>query len=320
MENIKEKLSFIKEIRDLVNQKGTKLEEKDIELIIAKNNKEFEEFKSDIERKEKERILERKKRISKEKQKKLIDKINQIRELMLVYDIKLKEEHLEKLVSSLTKDLLDTTNSLILRGWETNLKLAELIIFLYSSIIESTSVTFSTTIKGLRKSVVINQPFLLTHFYNLANTLLDEQGGEKYSNLFGWRRQLYNVKSIEDDYFEFKQFCVDNELKFPEGYIQKHYISDYFCTSYGDYQIEEIIKLEKEAIIRAKKYRKHHKSIILIEIVNYFRQEGVFKEGYKTIQSDEACFLYDVMGIFEIIKPNGFEVKTEKYDYIKRRI
>ncbi|MBP1593599.1 MAG: hypothetical protein H6Q12_617 [Bacteroidetes bacterium] len=316
---MKSRKSPLERIQELMKLKGNEIEEKDQELLTAEMDKDFEEFKSELDLMERNAVVKRSELISQKKQK-LIDQRNQILQLALIHGVQLKDEHLEKLFSTLKKDSLSTATPSGLSSWEESLKLAELISFFNLCIVNRTPVTFSTTVKGQKKSLTIDQSYFMLHFSKLANTLLVEDSDERYSKLFNWSRKEYKNISFEEDFIEWKQYCDENNLQIPEGCTPKPKIMLSYPEVYGNYQIDKIIQYEKETIERAKKYTKHHKSYILSEIVSYFRQEDVFKKEYKTIQSDEACFLYDVLAILEIIVSDGNEAKTEKYDFIKRRI
>lgn len=89
---------------------------------------------------------------------------------------------------------------------------------------------------------------------------------------------------------------------------------------YSMEQLSEILKNENDLIVYEKLAEQNRKTNKIARAILFLKESGIFKKDLKTIATNEACFLYDVMEassqqfpVSEIPLNN-----QEKYQYIKR--
>jgi hypothetical protein len=87
-------------------------------------------------------------------------------------------------------------------------------------------------------------------------------------------------------------------------------------------ELEMIINYENEIDIEFKKVHKKTLNKNLKNYIEKLRKEKKFNNSYKTISTDEACLLYDLLVAAERIPKNFSPTMNnqEKYQHIKRII
>jgi hypothetical protein len=176
-----------------------------------------------------------------------------------------------------------------------NLEVAQLIKFLYEVIQNQSEVTFSSTIKGIKKSVSLSSfSSLRVEYWLLANTYLDYiQDG------------LYQYE-FQIPFFEFPYYSF-GENKENSGV-------------FADEDLNKIIEYERknynEAVVNSKK----RLAIKLKALIRLYRADNVFDQTMKTIATKEACFLFDTLAYLGIIPETRTENNSEKYEFIKKEL
>lgn len=176
-----------------------------------------------------------------------------------------------------------------------NLEIAQLIKFLYEVIINQSEVTFSSTIKGVKKSVSLSSfSSLRVEYWYLANAYLDyiQDGTYQFS--------------LQIPFFELPNYSF-GENKENSGV-------------YTDEDLDRIIEYEKKSYNEAFSNSKKRLAIKLQALVRFYRSDNVFDKTKKTIATKEACFLFDTLAYLGVIPETKTENNNDKYEFIKKEL
>lgn len=176
-----------------------------------------------------------------------------------------------------------------------NLEVAQLIKFLYEVTQNQSEITFSSTIKGIKKSVSLSSfSSLRVEFWYLANAFLSKIQDGTYQYQF-------NMPFFEEEDYSYGYDRIKPGV-------------------YTDDILDKIIEYEKktyeEAIITSKKSL----ALKIKGIVRLYRADNVFDKTKKTIATKEACFLFDTLAYLGIIPETKTENNSDKYEFIKKEL
>ncbi|MDR3704339.1 MAG: hypothetical protein P4L28_00335 [Paludibacteraceae bacterium] len=139
------------------------------------------------------------------------------------------------------------------------------------------------------------------------------------NSLILYMNRYYNLMGKHDNEinkFE-KQYITDQELieLSPEfdDYLRKEATSKYYtlCTN-------DEIKIIEDQLNYYKNNRLTEIKELIGILLNKLRKVKAFRTDLKTIATNEACFLYDILDYFEIVPNADFMNSQEKYQFIKR--
>lgn len=168
----------------------------------------------------------------------------------------------------------------------TNLKIA-LLVELFNEAWESgEEISVSATIKGIRKTVKIDNNIDIQNISHNINNYLIALSSGYYEYQFGWELK----ESLTHSYFP--------------------------RVPYDKEQISKIIEQEKKLHIGVS--NKIGKTSPLSMFCYLFREHGIFDNKVKTIRTAEACFLYDALTCLGLYPKNELLNNQEKYQFIKR--
>lgn len=176
-------------------------------------------------------------------------------------------------------------------------EIAELIRLLTDSIEAESDLKISTTIKGIRKEVCLNSnSSIIPDLWFFVNTFLD-----------------YTQDGIYQFEFDipFKEDLQDRD----DCYLSKAYTEPYSKT-----ELSQIIEYEKMKIQNYEKSSKNMLAFKIQRIVEHYREEHIFDSTKKTIATNEACFLYDVMNLLGAIQADQSANNQDKYEFIKKEL
>jgi len=181
--------------------------------------------------------------------------------------------------------------------YRNNFEIAELIRLLSESIDAGSELKISTTIKGIRKDVCLNNySSIKRDLWLFANTFLEYTQDGLYQFEFD---------------IPFKEDLQDGD----DFYLAKAYTEPYSQT-----ELSQIIEYEKEKIQNIEKSSKNRLAFKIQRLVEHYREEHIFDSTMKTIATNEACFLYDSLDVLGAIQADRSANNQDKYEFIKKEL
>ena len=181
--------------------------------------------------------------------------------------------------------------------YRNNYEIAELIRLLSDSIQADSELKISTTIKGIRKEVCLNNySSIKRDLWLFANTFLEYRQDGLYQFEFD---------------IPFKEELQDGD----DNYLTKNH-----TEPYSEIELSQIIEYEKKSILNFEKSSKNRLAFKIQRIVDHYREEHVFNSDMKTIATNEACFLYDILNELGAIQADQSANNQDKYEFIKKEL
>lgn len=178
-----------------------------------------------------------------------------------------------------------------------NYEIAELIRLLSDSIQADSELKISTTIKGIKKEVCLNNySSIKRDLWMFANTFLEYR---------------------QDGLYQF-EFDIPFKEDLQEG--DDCYLAKNQTEKYSETELSQIIEYEKEKIQNLEKSSKNRLAFKIQRIVEHYREEKIFDSTKKTICTNEACFLYDAMNVLGAIQADQSANNQDKYEFIKKEL
>ena len=194
------------------------------------------------------------------------------------------------------------------------LELAEFLNILFRSINSDNAIE----LKFSSKKIKIQSEITKQRISYLINTLLIEELRDDFT---------LDTELNIDKSFRFKNDLkeliknIDIEQSVQSNLYSKIInLSSELLTSQELTAILNIIRL-KNSQINIDKYSNLKRNDLKVKIKNIItelRKINVFDNSLKTIGTKEACFLYDILGLSNIIEIDPFFNNQEKFQYIKR--
>ena len=198
------------------------------------------------------------------------------------------------------------------------IELAKLDLLIREAMLKNDKITISTTIKNINKRVEVKNIENLEYIsYFISSLLYCSQRG-LYEIIYDWKskKSLFeNLNNLPNIFSEYINLIADNK-----GHIKKLFAG--YTEPYSVKELEMIIGFENEKDIEFKKESKKILNRNLKYYIEKLRNENKFNNSYKTISTDEACLLYDLLVAAERV-PKGISLtmnNQEKYQYIKRKL
>lgn len=165
------------------------------------------------------------------------------------------------------------------------------------SIQADSELKISTTIKGIRKEVSLNNySSIKRDLWLFANTFLEHRQDGLYQ-------------------FEFDIPFKEDLQAGDDCYLTKNY-----TELYSETELSQIIEYEKEKIQNVEKSSKNRLAFKIQCIVDHYREEHIFDSTKKTIATNEACFLYDALDVLGAIQADQSANNQDKYEFIKKEL
>jgi len=125
------------------------------------------------------------------------------------------------------------------------------------------------------------------------------------------------------DYSYKTKLNIEQKEKITDDDIIQELLPDYLLNFSAPYTIDEItriIQLENRVQKGLSLYKKRWISIRISPVVEHFKKTGIFDNSKKTIKTNEACFLYDVLDLLGAIRGDISANNNEKYQFIKKEL
>lgn len=204
------------------------------------------------------------------------------------------EVHLKRFAIFL-KQTFNFDNTVTHEFFRENLEIAQLIKFLYEAIQNQSEVTFSSTIKGIKKSVSLSSfSSLRLEFWYLANAYL-------YHLQDGFYQYEFNMPFFDEENYSYGEIKTKPDI-FTDDILMK------------------IIEYERKTYEKAFVSSKKSLALKIKAIVRLYRDDNVFDKTMKTIATKEACFLFDTLAYLGIIPETKTENNSDKYEFIKKEL
>lgn len=148
-------------------------------------------------------------------------------------------------------------------------------------------------IKSININHTINNQPIISDLILLIDTMIEYYQDGLFNWKFGW---------------DFKE-PIDHEIfaNLTEPYTEEEMLSILkYC------QEDELTIGAKEQLKTPKEIRRSR------SIVKRLRESGCFDNNYKTIKTNEACFIYDLLVIYDFLLEDLSANNQEKYQLIKR--
>lgn len=235
---------------------------------------------------------------------------NKIKELAINYGIKLEDLDLKRIgificINPIIQEneiFLDKPNGkrVFVPADSYKLKLAELIQLLsetMDSMDSNSYIEITSTIKGVKKEKVKIYSSQIEGLYLFANTEL-----ERISD--GFYQYEFN--------FDFKEQNDSNAYE----YLKEPYTKE---------ELDKILKYERSEYKKMFNYKRTKIKRQVNILCHYFREEGVFNNKTKELNSKEYQFLYDALAVLGIFPEENIEVfsgsmkKEALRDYVRKR-
>ena len=165
---------------------------------------------------------------------------------------------------------------------QSGFELLSLMNLLASAINNNEKINISTTIKGIPENASITNKKAIRYLYDSAHRTLISLHGRKYERKF---------------------------REFEKG-----------LTTYSDKQLSKIYNYEVELRKFGVPSRNEFLKGEIQFCVERLKFCGLFSKDTKTVKTNEACFLYDILILLGIINSDGIESSQEKYVYIKNKL
>ena len=175
------------------------------------------------------------------------------------------------------------------------------------------AVTISSKKGSKKQSVTIDNQESIMHLWRFANIILDHLQDGMYEFM---PKSDYTLDDNGDYEREFDWY---EKKKRQEETYDTDYPSMYWGSimPFTDAELKEIINFEASTIREIESNPKDRNASVLRLLIKLYQEDGVFDNSKKTIKTNEACFLYDCLSLFEIMDVDETLSKQEKYQRIK---
>lgn len=150
----------------------------------------------------------------------------------------------------------------------------------------------------------------------LLMEFFEKNSGIKFSNTIGIKKSI----EIKNKDFIEKLICFVND--YSKNVIYKHNydllkIAPPHKNNYRKEELLNLIEFQEDLIKNYLTDRKDFQKRFNF-LVSTLMNSNVFSNSVKTIKTNEACFLYDIMSYFDIVPSPETLNPQEKYQFIKR--
>lgn len=194
------------------------------------------------------------------------------------------------------------------------LQIVNTILALKYSLEKSTGIQISNT-SGKKQKVEITDKNTIQDMLNFLEMEFHFNYGRGYENGYEQNAaiQIKEKNKIEDK--EMWDYYLDKECYWEAKAI--------LYRNFEPYTVDElnlVSRYIKSLISEKNNELKNRLKARINKCVNLLKAKNIFDKDYKTISTNEASFLYDLMNYFNIVLPSETMNKQEKYQFIKRSI
>lgn len=190
----------------------------------------------------------------------------------------------------------------------------ELLLLLKTSLENKTGIRVSN-LKGISVKCDYYDFGSIYHIIRMLETKLFFKRAVYYDDVFRW--DILSEYDFLPEHFEVD--FIRRNWSSSGGWFK---IFNAHKSPYSISQLQEILEHEKNLILYENDAEKNKKPNKIIRAVNLLKAQGNFRTDIKTIATNEACFIYDLMeASAQDFEPSPLPLTNqEKYQYIKRII
>ena len=192
------------------------------------------------------------------------------------------------------------------------LQIVNTILVLKYSLEKKTGIQISN-ISGKKQKVEIKDKDTIQFMLNQLELEFHFNYGRIYENGYEQNAEIQiNEKTKIEDKKKW-DYCLDKEC-----YLEAKAV---LYRNFQPYSVDELNMISRyiKSLVSEKNDELKNKFKSQINNgVNLLKTKNIFNSDYKTISTNEACFLYDLMNYFRKVLPSETMNKQDKYQFIKR--